>query len=88
MLCYHFLFSTFAPWRDFIMHRLFIALAITLTVSACGIRGSLEKPTSPVPPSLYERAFGQQDSQNATSAPLQQDGKQPDDANTAENRPE
>ncbi|MDR3055272.1 MAG: hypothetical protein LBU53_07710 [Zoogloeaceae bacterium] len=57
------------------MHRLFIALAIALTASACGIRGSLEKPAGPVPPSLYDRAFGQGSDQP----------QQPDDANTAAN---
>ncbi|MDR1889761.1 MAG: hypothetical protein LBQ81_10345 [Zoogloeaceae bacterium] len=65
------------------MHRPFIALAIILAISACGIRGSLEKPAGPVPPSLYERVFSQD-----ANIPSRQDGKQPDDANTAENRPE
>lgn len=66
------------------MHRSLIILTIALAVSACGIRGSLEKPAGSAPPSLYDRAFGQ----SASDAPSQQ----PNDANTAanatENRPE
>ncbi|GHT92177.1 hypothetical protein AGMMS49545_09330 [Betaproteobacteria bacterium] len=66
------------------MHRSFIILLTALALSACGTRGSLEKPAGAAPPSLYERAFGK----NTPSAPPQQDAQQPDDVNTTENKPE
>jgi predicted small lipoprotein YifL len=74
------------------MIRSFIALMIAFAVGACGIRGSLEKPAGAPPPSLYERAFGQDAPDVAPNvAPNAEPNTAPpqlaDDANTTENAP-
>ncbi|MDR0735358.1 MAG: lipoprotein [Zoogloeaceae bacterium] len=50
------------------MRYCFLLLA-AFVLGACGIKGSLEKPADPAPPSLYERAFGKKTPQTASDAP-------------------
>ncbi|MDR2625960.1 MAG: lipoprotein [Zoogloeaceae bacterium] len=50
------------------MRRCFLLLTV-FVLGACGIKGSLEKPADPAPPSLYERAFGKKTPPNAVDAP-------------------
>ncbi|MDR0234196.1 MAG: lipoprotein [Zoogloeaceae bacterium] len=38
--------------------RLFLLLPLLSLLAACGMKGALERPSGPVPPSLYKRVFG------------------------------
>ncbi|MDR2366460.1 MAG: hypothetical protein LBD68_11525 [Zoogloeaceae bacterium] len=49
--------------------RCFLLLLATCLLNACGIKGALEKPANPPPPSLYERIFGEQAPERASDAP-------------------
>ncbi|MDR3157854.1 MAG: lipoprotein [Zoogloeaceae bacterium] len=44
-------------------------LLTAFTLGACGIKGSLEKPADPAPPSLHERAFGKKTPPKTSGAP-------------------
>jgi hypothetical protein len=58
----------FAGARSFTMRCCFLLLT-AFVLGACGIRGSLEKPADPAPPTLYERAFGKKTPPAAPDTP-------------------
>jgi len=52
--------------------RLFLLLPLFFGMTACGMKGPLERPQGTVPPSLYDRAFGaKQVSEPQTPRPAQ-----------------